>query len=216
MVQLVRRGCAVSGGSFYNPPAVLFPASYVGKYFFADLCGGWIRILDPADNSASAFATGISSPVDLKVGLDGSLYYLARGSSAVFRVTVTDPPPPRIMFEGATDRGITFDSVTMTRDPFALTDNFNFSSDRRTRLMLFAVNADLLSGETSSAVTAQAEDSAHTIRPATVSFVGKVPGYYWLTEIVVRLPDGLAANQDVLLTITLHGKTSNQARVKIQ
>src|SRR5437867_7106925 len=36
-------GCAIVGGGFYDPPTVLFPASYVGKYFFADLCTGWIR-----------------------------------------------------------------------------------------------------------------------------------------------------------------------------
>jgi glucose/arabinose dehydrogenase len=35
-------GCAIVGGGFYNPNTVQFPASYVGKYFFADLCSGWI------------------------------------------------------------------------------------------------------------------------------------------------------------------------------
>ena len=34
----------------------------------------------------AGFATGISSPVDLAVGADGSLYYLARGAGAVYRV----------------------------------------------------------------------------------------------------------------------------------
>jgi hypothetical protein len=81
--------CAIVGGAFYNPPAVQFPASYVGKYFFADLCGGWIRLFDPAHNSASDFATGISAPVDLKVAADGTLYYLSIGSGAVFRIQAT-------------------------------------------------------------------------------------------------------------------------------
>ena len=38
-------GCAITGGVFYNPPAVQFPASYVGRYFFADFCSGWIEYL---------------------------------------------------------------------------------------------------------------------------------------------------------------------------
>jgi len=82
--------CAITGGTFYNPPSLQFPASYQGKYFFADLCGGWIHTLDPGNGNAIAdLATGIGSPVDLQVGSDGSLYYLARGGSSplgVYRV----------------------------------------------------------------------------------------------------------------------------------
>ena len=73
-------GCAIVGGAFYNPAINQFPASYVGKYFFGDLCSGWIRLFDPSNNTASAFATGISTLVDLKVGPEGSLYYLAQGN----------------------------------------------------------------------------------------------------------------------------------------
>jgi glucose/arabinose dehydrogenase len=89
-------GCAIAGGVFYNPTTSQFPATYTGRYFFADLCSGWIRLFNPADNTASAFAFGISSPVDLKVASDGSLYYLARGSSAVFRVQFTGGTAPNI------------------------------------------------------------------------------------------------------------------------
>ena len=28
---------------FYNPQMVQFPSGYVGDYFFADFCRGWIR-----------------------------------------------------------------------------------------------------------------------------------------------------------------------------
>ena len=86
-------GCAIAGGTFYNPPTVQFPSSFVGKYFFADLCSGWIRVFDPVAGTVSAFATGINSPVDLKVSADGSLYYLAIGSSSVFRITTANNPP---------------------------------------------------------------------------------------------------------------------------
>src|SRR3984893_7331863 len=81
-------GCAIVGGAFYNPPVLQFPSSFAGKYFFADLCGGWIRVLDPSSNTASDFASGISSPVDLHVGPDGALYYLTHGGG-VFRVQAT-------------------------------------------------------------------------------------------------------------------------------
>src|SRR5438067_6769895 len=58
-------GCAIVGGAFYNPPVLQFPSSYLGKYFFADLCGGWIHVFNPASGTASDFASGINTPVDL-------------------------------------------------------------------------------------------------------------------------------------------------------
>jgi glucose/arabinose dehydrogenase len=82
-------GCAIVGGAFYNPAINQFPASFTGKYFFGDLCSGWIRLFNPSTNTASAFATGISMLVDLKVGPEGSLYYLAQGNGGrVFKISV--------------------------------------------------------------------------------------------------------------------------------
>ena len=79
--------CAITGGAFYNPQAPQFPAQFIGNYFFADFCGGWIRRLNPAaGNTVTDFATGISLPVDLKVSADGFLYYLARGAGSVNRI----------------------------------------------------------------------------------------------------------------------------------
>ena len=73
-------GCSITGGTFYNPSASQFPGSFVGKYFFADYCNGYLKTLDFANgNAISDFATGINRPIDVKVGPDGSLYYLARG-----------------------------------------------------------------------------------------------------------------------------------------
>lgn len=80
-------GCAIVGGAFYNPSVLQFPSRFGGKYFFADLCSGWIRVLDPSNNTARNFASDISSPVDLHVGPDGALYYLTRGG--VFRIQAT-------------------------------------------------------------------------------------------------------------------------------
>jgi glucose/arabinose dehydrogenase len=101
--------CAIVGGAFYGPVTAQFPSDYLNDYFFADYCAGWIRKLDPANgNTVTTFATGISSPVDLKVGDDGSLYYLARGSGgAVYRIsygattpTITSHPSSRTVAPG--------------------------------------------------------------------------------------------------------------------
>jgi glucose/arabinose dehydrogenase len=75
-------GCSITGGAFYNPATFRFPNGYAGDYFFADFCSGWIRRYDPTTDTATGFATGLSSPVDLEVSEGGNLYYLTRGSAA--------------------------------------------------------------------------------------------------------------------------------------
>lgn len=300
-------GCAITGGAFYNPLTTQFPSSYISKYFFADFCSGWIRLLDPSNNTTTEFATGIANPVGLQVAADGSLYYLARGIGAVYKVeypanqvppsitlhpfdqaiaerqtatfnvsatgstpltyqwqrndvnisgadtssytistatlldngakfrcivsnsfgsvssseatlTVTAAalPAPSLLTEENTERAIALDSVIMMRDPFPLVTIFNFSSDQRTRVMLFATNVELMPGENSSVVTAQAEDSQHRVYPLPVEFVGKVPDFNWLTQVTVKLPEDLPHNEDVWVRINLRGVRSNQAPIKIK
>ena len=89
-------GCAITGGTFYSPSTPNFPPSYVGKYFFGDYCSGFIRMLDPSTAKASGFISGASQPVDIQVGADGSLYYLARGTSSVMKVRYTTNLSPVI------------------------------------------------------------------------------------------------------------------------
>jgi glucose/arabinose dehydrogenase len=76
-------GCAIVGAAFYNPAIVTYPSDYLGKYFYADLCSGWIRRFEPATASSNPFAINLSTPVDLQIGPDGNLYYLVRGGGGV-------------------------------------------------------------------------------------------------------------------------------------
>jgi glucose/arabinose dehydrogenase len=89
-------GCAITGGTFYNPSTLQFPSDYVGDYLFADYCSGWIRRYDPVSNTVSGFATNISSPIDLKVAPNGSLYYLSINGGALYRVQYTANQAPSI------------------------------------------------------------------------------------------------------------------------
>src|SRR4051812_34906357 len=90
------KGCAVTGGAFYNPASATFPASMVGDYFFGDYCQNDIRRLHPANNSVTSFATGLNKPADIKVGADGVLYYLQRGNGSVRKIASTSNPLPVI------------------------------------------------------------------------------------------------------------------------
>ena len=86
--------CAIIGGAFYNPQTVQYPAAFVNAYFFADLCAGWIRRIDPATGVVSDFGAGISSPVAIGLSGDGSLHYLTRGGS-VYRINYSATGNPR-------------------------------------------------------------------------------------------------------------------------
>jgi glucose/arabinose dehydrogenase len=92
---LTGKECAIIGGAFYNPSTSRFPSDYTGDYFFCDYCAGWIKRIDVSTKSISGFATGLSSPVDLKVSKDGYLYYLQHGGE-LKRITYTGSTAPSI------------------------------------------------------------------------------------------------------------------------
>lgn len=94
-------GIAITGGTFYNPPAAQFPTSFVGSYFFTDFTAGFINRFDPATGTLSNLATELTGQLvtDLDVGPAGQLLYLALGGpngGAIYQVTFTPPqgPPP--------------------------------------------------------------------------------------------------------------------------
>jgi uncharacterized protein (TIGR03437 family) len=74
----------------------------------------------------------------------------------------------------------------------------------------------LAQGETASAVTATAEDSLGTVRPLQVEFVGTVPNFNWLTQVVVKLNDQIPVPGDIKVKITLHAATSNTVLVGLK
>jgi uncharacterized protein (TIGR03437 family) len=126
-------------------------------------------------------------------------------------VSVTGAPaPPTVLTEQGTNQAIALDSVTLVRGPFSLTDLHNFSSDQRTRVILFTSNLGITQPNP-SVLSVQASGF-----PLTVENVGPVLGVTGLdaSYIVVRLPDGLPSG-NLSLTVTLNGVTSNTAILSI-
>jgi glucose/arabinose dehydrogenase len=95
-------GAAIVGGTFYNPATAQFPAGYYGKYFYADLGAGWIRVFDPAHpgsrsnpDTSTAFATGTPGSLrDLKVDAAGNLYYLSGNGGKINKISFPAGAPP--------------------------------------------------------------------------------------------------------------------------
>jgi hypothetical protein len=137
------------------------------------------------------------------------------GSPFTSTISILDDDKPLILTEETTARAVALNSVTTLREPFPLVDLLNFSSDHRTRIMLFTMGIELQPGETSSAVLVQAEGSDNHIYPLVVEDVRKVPGFDWLSQIVVKLPDAIQTEGDFRISITYRGVTGNKPLIGI-
>ena len=85
-------GCAITGGTFFNPSSTNYPSSYTGNYFYIDYCNNWINRLEISGSTVTRqpFATNISDdPVCIITGPDGNLYYISRTIDAVYRIIYT-------------------------------------------------------------------------------------------------------------------------------
>ena len=130
---------------------------------------------------------------------------------------------PVLISDSASTRAIALESVTLKDGPFALTSTVKFSNDTRTRIAIFAMNMNLLPGETANgnptSFTADAEDAAqpaHIHYPLNVEYVDQVPGFPGIYMIILRLNDSMTSNLgDVLVGLTLHNAKSNRVRVAI-
>ncbi len=85
-------GSSITGGVFYDGHS--FPADISDDYFFADYVGGFIKRYDPSTGQVSGFATSVPSPVDLRIGPDGALYYLSVEARMIGRIAFTGGSVP--------------------------------------------------------------------------------------------------------------------------
>lgn len=139
---------------------------------------------------------------------------------AVGTTQAANPNAPVLISDSASTRAIALESVTLKGEPFATTSTVQFSSDNRTRIAIFAMNLNLLAGETANgnvtSFTADAEDAAHNHYPLNVEYVNQVPGFAGIYMIIVRLNDNMPSNLgDVLVSLNLHTLSSNRVRVAI-
>ncbi len=154
---------------------------------------------DTQSEANESFLVSLTSPVNASIARPQAIG------------TIVDDDPAALLVD-ASQRAIALDSVTLLRDPFSSVNTFNFSSDNRTRIILFAVNLNLVAGDV---VTVQAEDAQHVNHQLPVEFIGGVPNLGGLSQILVKLPDNLGSG-DFMLSFTLRGITSNKGVITIK
>jgi glucose/arabinose dehydrogenase len=109
-------GCAITGGTFFNPVFTNYPASYLGNFFYQDFCSNWIYSLNLSTTpTATLFASNSGgSSVSLTTGLDGNLYYLSRGAQALYKITSSSSSAPIISTHPASFTKSVGDAVTFS------------------------------------------------------------------------------------------------------
>lgn len=124
---------------------------------------------------------------------------------------------PILLTEDDSLKALTVDSISFQRDPFPLLNQNYFGNDKRTRLTLLLVDMDLFSGETLSLIVmAQALDQSQVPHNLLVEDLRKVPGFPWLSQLTVMLPSDLVGPGELAVSVTLRGKTSNSATIRVQ
>lgn len=112
-------------------------------------------------------------------------------------------------------RAIALDSVTFTKEPFPLDSLISWTADRRTRVLVFALNLQLQPGEEPSNLTADGEDATNRHYQLRVESVASVLDQQWLTAVSLRLSDDIGDVGDLLVRIGINSRSSNRVRIAI-
>jgi len=203
----------------------------VAMVLLSDVSGTQITFTDQNGNYVFNYAAGVSHSLIVTPTKTGysfnpqSIGFVSSGSvsgnqTASFTGTPSSSPPPGqvpiLLTQENSLRALALDSVTMMSEPFPITGTYNFSADQRTRVSFFVMNLELGSGESSSVITAQAENSLGQLFPMPLEYFGAVPNFGWLKQVVVKLPDQIANSVEVRVSLSVRGTTGNKVIVKVK
>ncbi|HEX6186614.1 MAG TPA: FG-GAP-like repeat-containing protein [Pyrinomonadaceae bacterium] len=181
-------GSATSGSDYVAASGVInSSAGETSKTISVQVNGDWMY-----EGNETFFAT-LSNPNNVTISR-------AQATGTI----VTDDAI--LLLEQGTNHVVAIDSVTFVRDPFSVSGLHNFSSDQRTRVMIFTANLGLTQPNSDLAVTAGGI-------PLTVEAVGTLAGVPDFSYVIVKLDPMLTGT--VQLTVTLRGVTSNAGVLNI-
>jgi hypothetical protein len=126
-----------------------------------------------------------------------------------------EPPVPQLLVTTDTARAAALDSVTTDSEPFHVLSSHNFATDGHTRITLFLVGLALAPAD-AAFVTVQAQDAQQHAFDLPVEDTASVKNLTWLSQVTVRLPDSLTAAGNLNVSVTVRGKVSNKAVLRIE
>ena len=175
-------------------------------------------MMNPSDNST--FAGFVSDQPIQKLII--SLDFPEPTPSAVVdnftfgqRRAGNEPPVPQLLVTTDTARSAALDSVTNDSEPFHVLSSHNFATDGHTRITLFLVGLALAPAD-APFVTVQAEDAQQHVFDLPVEGTASIKNLSWISQVTVRLPDALTAAGNLNVSVTVRGKVSNKAVLRIE
>ena len=181
---------------------VTIPAGTTSKKLFLVCALG-----DTLVEGTEQFFMNLSNPINATI---------ARGQGVA---TIIDDDALILLNQTSLQRASGLDSVLFTKEALPIINNLNFSSDNRTRIIVFAI------GWKGAPVTdATAEDPVGNIIHLPVEFVDRLAvgdtakSFSWLTQVVLRMPDAaqIPSPEDLKIRIVSSGQTSNAVLVAVK
>jgi hypothetical protein len=172
--------------------------------------------MNPSDNSTFAGFVSDQPIQSLVITLDfpePTPSALVDNLSFGQRRTGDEPPVPQLLITN-TGRAAGLDSVTTTSEPFHVLASHLLSTDGHTRITLFVAGV-LLGPADLPFVTVQVEDTQQHVFDLPCEATTRVNNLSWMSQVTARLPDSLAAAGNVNVSVTVRGKASNKALLRI-
>src|SRR5262249_27750464 len=123
---------------------------------------------------------------------------------------------PTLLTIENSNRAVALELTQFVLEPFSLTTTLLTDGHNRTRIMVFGTNLGLQPGEGVESITAEGEDDNHVRYPLRVEYVGPLAEVPNISQIVIRLTREFDDVPDPLISITVHGWTSNKVSIRIQ
>ena len=133
-----------------------------------------------------------------------------------FRIIDDSTLKPFLLTQENSDHALAFNAATFVREPFSVFTEQNFSSDKRTRILLFVFELAFSNDDPISDLQVFAENPSIGTVLLPVENARKVPFFDWLTQLQVILPENLAYAGEVTIRVSCRGVSSNTARISIK
>src|SRR6185369_11633135 len=192
----------------------------------APLAGVNVTLSGPSSQSVSTTTDANGNYVFMNLPTSGEYSVTASKSDStfVFRTTTfvapngdraanLEPVPPTLLTVTGSDHAAAVELTQFVTGPFPITTTLLSEGRNRTRIIVFGTDLGLLPGEDVEAVTAEAVDAAGVSYPLRVEFIRPLPDLPQVYQIVLRLNRELEDSGEVLVTVSVHGLTSNKVRI---
>lgn len=126
-----------------------------------------------------------------------------------------EPPVPQLLVTTDTARAAALDSVITLSEPFQVLTKRNFAADGHTRITLFLVGVALTPADVTF-VMVHAQDTQQHVFDLPAEATAQVKNLSWMSQVTVRVPDTLAGAGELSVSVTVHGKVSNKAPLRIE